>query len=199
MGSCTQTPTLYPVAHSLWKRDGRPRRLSCTACQRSHRTRHHVNAKIAGVEALTARGEPRVCHTADELEHIGMPVGGIGTGQLYLGGDGRLWLWDIFGRRVDLGGEYVHSPKPHSPLEQGFALNLEVSGTHQVRPFDRRGFADIRFRGEYPMARVEYRDPSAPVAFSLETFSPFIFHQAREGDEQQAAILSYRTSQARSE
>ena len=52
-------------------------KLFCTACQRSHRSRRHVNAKIAGAEALTARGEPRVYHTADELEDIGMPIGGI--------------------------------------------------------------------------------------------------------------------------
>src|SRR3989339_1590129 len=41
------------------------------------------------VKSLTARGEREVWRGAD-LEKIGMPIGGICTGQLYLGGDGRL-------------------------------------------------------------------------------------------------------------
>src|SRR5687768_7991639 len=48
--------------------------------------------------SLTARGEPMTFRfnrgatepdTLDELKYIGMPVGGICTGQLYLGGDGK--------------------------------------------------------------------------------------------------------------
>ncbi len=50
------------------------------------------------VKSLFARGTPEVLR-GGELKYVGMPIGGIGAGQLYLGGDGRLWHWDIFNRR----------------------------------------------------------------------------------------------------
>ena len=40
------------------------------------------------VKSLFARGTPEVLR-GSELKYVGMPVGGIGAGQLYLGGDGR--------------------------------------------------------------------------------------------------------------
>ena len=42
------------------------------------------------VESLFERGEPEI-YSGHSLEHIGMPIGGICTGQVYLGGDGQLW------------------------------------------------------------------------------------------------------------
>ena len=43
----------------------------------------------ARVRSLTERGEPTAYRGA-ELETIGMPVGGVGAGQVYLDGDGTL-------------------------------------------------------------------------------------------------------------
>ena len=40
------------------------------------------------VQSLFARGA-RTVYRGQDLEKIGMPIGGICTGQLYLGGDGR--------------------------------------------------------------------------------------------------------------
>lgn len=135
----------------------------------------------AWVKSLFERGEPTVYRGA-ELEKIGMPIGGICAGQLYLGGDGRLWHWDIFNlpqasNFTNGGGpNYAHPPKPTSPIEQGFALKLTAGDKTLVRALDSRGFdpRHTEFRGQYPMAFVDYRDPALPVTVSLEAFSPFI-------------------------
>jgi len=126
------------------------------------------------VQSLFARGE-RTVYRGKELEKIGMPVGGICAGQVYLGGDGKLWHWDIFNRHVGTGAEHYATPMPvRSPLDQGFALLISAGGQSQVRALDSSGWSDISFNGEYPLAFLEYRDKASPVAVSLEAFSPFI-------------------------
>ena len=126
------------------------------------------------VKSLFARGEPAVYRGAD-LDKIGMPVGGICTGQLYLGGDGRLWHWDIFNQHLRTGAEHYARPlDAKSIVEQGFAVRITAGGKSQVRRLDASGFADVGFCGQYPIGRVEYRDAASPVAVTLEAFSPFI-------------------------
>ncbi|RYG37142.1 hypothetical protein EON81_07545 [bacterium] len=142
---------------------------------------------------LTARGEPEVFR-GDELRYIGMPVGGICCGQLYLGGDGRLWLWDIFKSnvsrtsydssfdRIEQCGHYIkpvpqggeYTPENGTRIDQGFRLTVESEGSRIHRNLDRDGFPDVEFRGEYPMGRVAYKDATLPVSVTLEAFSPFI-------------------------
>lgn len=46
-------------------------------------------------KSLYERGTAEV-YKGKELAYIGMPIGGMFTGTVYLGGDGKLWLWDIF-------------------------------------------------------------------------------------------------------
>jgi uncharacterized protein (DUF608 family) len=131
------------------------------------------------LQSLVARGEPTVYRGA-ELEHIGMPIGGLCAGQLYLGGDGKLWHWDVLNlpQTKDFshytGPHYADPSKPTSPLEQGFAVRVVAGEKTQIRPLDRRGFRDISFRGQYPIAFVEYRDRELPMVVNLEAFSPFI-------------------------
>jgi non-lysosomal glucosylceramidase len=122
------------------------------------------------LKSLTERGEPQVFR-GEELKFIGMPVGGLFAGQLYLGGDGRLWHWDIFNDHLFTGAEHYAQPMiPSSPLEQRFTLKI---GERTV-PIGSEGFSDISFRGEYPVATVTYKDSKVPVAVTLEAFSPFV-------------------------
>ena len=131
------------------------------------------------LRSLVERGEPTV-YRGEELRFIGMPVGGIGAGQLYLGGDGKLWHWDVFniaqpGNFTSAAGpNYAHPPTSASPLEQGFAVRVSAGSKTHVRTLDRRGFSDVTFRGQYPIGNVEYHDPESPVTAALEAFSPFI-------------------------
>lgn len=128
------------------------------------------------VNSLTDTSDTEV-FSGEELKYIGMPIGGIFTGQVYLGGDGQLWHWDIF---KDYGGAEEHAdPRgPHyasplekkSPFEQGFAL--EVNG--RVIPLNSKGFSDIKFRGQYPIGNINYEDNSLEIKAKLQAYSPFI-------------------------
>ncbi len=131
--------------------------------------------------SLTARGSATEYRLSrGELDFIGMPIGGITTGQLYIGGDGRLWLWDIFNlppsaeARNSSGPHYAAPQKPSSPLAQGFALRVQSDSGTQVATLDRQGFAEIVFRGQYPVAFVEYRDGTKPIDVDLTAYSPFV-------------------------
>ena len=119
----------------------------------------------------------------NELGYIGMPVGGIGAGQVYLGGDGQLWYWDIFNiRRINPGGPgdkfYLNPMVQDRKFEQGFAVkvkNIDTPGiTPSVFPLREGGFRNISFTGEYPIGKVSYSDPTSPVSVDLQAFSPFI-------------------------
>jgi len=126
------------------------------------------------VKSLFARGE-RTVYRWPQSEKIGMPVGGLCCGQVYLGGDGRLWHWDIFNRHIGTGAEHYAAPmSPASPFDQGFALRVTAGGPAQVRRLDHTGWREVSFNGEYPIAYVEYRDADCPVSVSLEAFSPFV-------------------------
>ncbi|MGO8674503.1 MAG: GH116 family glycosyl-hydrolase [Limisphaerales bacterium] len=124
--------------------------------------------------SLTARGQ-RTVYSGADLERIGMPIGGLCAGQLYLGGDGKPWHWDIFNRYVGTGADHYAKPMtPASPFDHGFVLRLTTVGQTRQWPLERPHWRDISFVGEYPIAYVEYRDADCPAAVSLEAFSPFI-------------------------
>lgn len=151
------------------------------------------------VRSLYQRGKATTyTKSRDELKYIGMPVGGIGCGTLYLGGDGRLWLWDIFNEnqegvdprqipwpdalhegakvRSRDGANYIAPTLASSKfiLDQGFSVEVLVNGVATVKQLRAEDWKEVTFEATYPVATVTYTDPSFPVAVEMKAYSPFI-------------------------
>ncbi len=148
-------------------------------------------------KSLFERGELKT-YEGEALMNIGMPVGGACAGLVYLGGDGKLWYWDIFNRYLSgvhprqiqykertwhglpqglgawQGGNYIDPVRSQpSPFEQGFAVKVTSGGKAQVRTLDRNGWRRVSFTGTYPVGTVRYEDPDCPVRVTLEGYTPF--------------------------
>ncbi|MBI1783857.1 hypothetical protein HYR69_01820, partial [Candidatus Sumerlaeota bacterium] len=119
------------------------------------------------------------------LPQIAFPLGGIGTGNVFLGGRGDLRDWEIANS----------SDKGRRLANTFFAIwHKDESGNGRARilesqiapPFlgwmgySRDGmpgmprFKNGRFLGAYPFARLELSDPAVPLEVTLEAFNPFI-------------------------
>lgn len=140
------------------------------------------------VRTLTDRGEPLVYtrKNSEDFKYIGMPIGGICAGQLYLGGDGKLWFWDIFNtneRHGTVRGEETYEFPYHRDnlddkgivkVDQGFAVRVRGKGIDEIRTLDRDGWKNITFLGQYPVGEVTYKDEAMPIDVELQAFSPFV-------------------------
>lgn len=154
--------------------------------------------KPGWLASLAARGQPTEYRLSrGELDFIGLPIGGLAAGQLYLGGDGALWHWDIFNlpppreARDCSGAHYAKPAVAPAPLLQGFVLRTNCADEQHVATLDRRGFAEIVFRGQYPVAFVEYRDGRLPVDVDLIAFSPFVPLEL-ESSDLPATVFEFR-------
>jgi uncharacterized protein (DUF608 family) len=149
------------------------------------------------VRSLFQRGSvSKYYKSKNELNFIGMPVGGINTGTVYLGGDGRLWLWDIFNsqqegidpKSVDWGTElhvgkkvrsrdgsaYVQPARDIRPMEQGFAFKIQVGKQTYLKKMIADDWDEIIFEATYPMASIRYISKELPLEITANVYSPFI-------------------------
>ena len=113
------------------------------------------------------------------LRFIGMPVGGICTGQVYLGGDGQLWNWDIFNIAASRPGGpgdryYLNPMHQEQKFVNGFGIHVKEGAKEYNRLLNSTGFSNITFTGEYPIGKIKYLDQQVPVEVKLQAFSPFI-------------------------
>jgi non-lysosomal glucosylceramidase len=151
------------------------------------------------LRSLSQRGRPTVYRGSD-LETIGMPIGGLCSGLLYLGGDGKLWLWAVMNKEDEgilangrEGLLYAHPAQPVSPVPQGFSIQITRNEKRQIRALDKTGWKNITFQGEYPLGIVDYSDPESPVSVRLHAFSPFIPLNT-EDSSLPATVMSFTVS-----
>lgn len=101
-----------------------------------------------------------------------MPIGGLGTGTVWLNGKGVLDLWQLPEATND-----NDDPAPGT----WFAIRALAAGSAPaVRVLQTAGrpgmtpFPALEFEGGYPIARLRFADPAFPAATTLECFNPMI-------------------------
>ena len=125
------------------------------------------------------------------LGRIAMPLGGLGTGTVSLGGRGDLRDWEIMNRPakgfVPYSGDRIYAPffslwaRPRGGPAVARILEGPVppeliegaSGCRAAAPGLPR-FRSARFAAAYPLGQVMLEDPAVPLSVRLEAFNPFI-------------------------
>ena len=129
-------------------------------------------------------------YTGEHLQRIALPLGGIGTGTVSLGGRGNLTDWEIMNRPAKgyvpgprfsgapflclraqpIGGEAVtrllEGPVPASEIQGDFGSVAPNHGWPRFR--------EARFDTAYPLGQVHLQDPTVPLQARLEAFNPFV-------------------------
>ncbi len=141
-------------------------------------------APAAGAD-LRARGPLRT-YEGPASREVAMPIGGIGTGTISVGGRGNLRDWEIFnrpGKGVDMPFSFFtiwfqsEGQKPvlrvlEGPIQPPFYTHGSGYRRGEVPGFPR--METSIFHAEYPFARVELRDRELPLEIEMEAFNPFV-------------------------
>jgi hypothetical protein len=113
---------------------------------------------------------PRRVYRGKNLEAVGMPLGGIGSGSIWLNGRGQLGIWQIFNNlsepRVPDSFLAVGAKPASGPA---VARVLQTQGEGSLRPVE-----SIDYEAGYPIARLTFHDVALPVEVSLEAMNPMI-------------------------
>ena len=145
----------------------------------------------------------------EHLRKIALPIGGIGTGTVSLGGRGDLRDWEVVNRpakgfapdrmffalyaRPEGGGgvtRCLEGPIEFADYEGGFGSPAHNHGLPR--------FQHASFEAAYPFGQVLLSDPDVPVTVRLQAFNPLI-----PGDSDRsgipAAVLRYVVTNSSSE
>lgn len=120
----------------------------------------------------------------DHLSCISLPLGGIGTGTVSLGGRGDLRYWEIVNRpNKEFNLRYTFFSlytKPHNGPVITKALEGRFTPPYEG-PFGCSGknaglprFQNCSFQAAYPLGQVLLSDPDVPVDVRLMAFNPLV-------------------------
>ena len=120
-----------------------------------------------------------------DANEVAFPLGGIGTGTISIGARGNLRDFEIWNEpRKGLTLPYTHfslwtqtgdAPSVTRVLEG--RIPPPYAASHGIHPNHGGGlprFAECRFRGRYPTAELELRDPDVPLEVGLLAYTPFV-------------------------
>ncbi len=141
--------------------------------------------KVPAIKNLTAEWKSGLIQkgakeiwSGQALDSIGMPVGGIATGQLYVCGDGSLGCWELFNQhQYQNQGPYSYAMRPIPKLVE-FGIKVRL-GDHTWQ-LNKSGFQDVTFSGTYPTALITYKEPTCPFEAEMTVYSPFIPLNAKD-------------------
>ncbi|MEP6748497.1 MAG: GH116 family glycosyl-hydrolase, partial [Bacteroidota bacterium] len=163
-----------------------------------HNIPANKNIDAQWIKSLYNRGAASTyLKSKNELKYIGMPAGGLHSGTVYLGGDGRLWLWGIFNDEregVDPktvlwndgnkerpilsrdGANYIEPAIASNKrvLEQGFAVKITHHGSTIIKELKEEDWDEVSFEATYPFATVTYSSKNFPVKIILKAGGFFI-------------------------
>jgi len=145
-------------------------------------------------------------YDSQSLYRISMPIGGIGTGCVGLGGRGELRDWEIMNVPSEehfKDGECNNTPyfsmwyKPQGEnaktiMLAGMPYEYEYLSS-DGNPFNNHGiprFEKAEFASAYPFGQVFFKDNSVPLQVTMKAFNPLIPADA-EASGQPIAVISY--------
>ncbi|MBS1722888.1 MAG: hypothetical protein JSS66_08045 [Armatimonadetes bacterium] len=143
--------------------------------RQDHRVPSDKKLSAAWRKSLTARGKKEVW-SGDALKNIGMPIGGIAAGQVYLDGYGRISTCEVFNHHEFYGygaTNYIKQAHRHD-IDLSFHLILDDKETEL-------GTGETQtFRGEFPIAEVDFGLQGSPIRARMTAYSPFVPLNAKD-------------------
>ncbi|HEY4290656.1 MAG TPA: GH116 family glycosyl-hydrolase [Puia sp.] len=154
-----------------------------------------INSVISGFGQVLSPDYPVLKHyDQDHLAKIAMPIGGIGTGTVSLGGRGDLRQWEIMNvpGKQNPGGPNANDLESISPVfclytrtADGKTMTKSLSGPleyyeyeHMMgEPVEHHGLPRFRkasFDAAYPFGQVNLSDKDVPVDVKIKAFNPLI-------------------------